>query len=250
MIPYFDQPRISIGPIAIHGFGVLVAIAVLVGAAIIRRRAKREDLDPAVAQKLTTWILVGGFAGAHLVDRVVYVPAETLADPVSILRFWEGLSSFGGFLGAIVAIALFRRRHRLEALWRYLDVVAYAFPFGWIIGRLGCFVAYDHPGSPTEIFIGQEYLDGVVRHNLGLEEALYTVVIASVFAVLGRWRRAPGFFTWWLAVLYAPFRFALDFLRKIDVRYLGLTPGQYGSVVVIVAGAFLVARAAKRNANR
>lgn len=250
MIPYFEQPHISIGPLTIHSFGVLVAIAVLVGAAIIWRRANAEELDPALAQKLTTWILVGGFAGAHLVDRFVYFPAETLADPVSIVRVWEGLSSFGGFLGAIAAIVVFTRRHRLDPLWRYLDVIAYAFPFAWILGRLGCFVAYDHPGSPTRFFLGQEYRDGIVRHNLGFEEALYTILIASVFTLLGRRRRAPGFFVGWLAVLYAPFRFALDFLRKIDVRYLGFTPGQHGSILVLIAGAVLVAHAAKRNADR
>lgn len=246
MIPYFEQAHVSIGPITVHGFGVLVALAVLVGAAVIRKRATTETLDPAIAQRLTTWILIGGFAGAHLVDRFVYFPAETLADPVTILRVWEGLSSFGGFLGAIAAIVLFTRKHHLDPLWRYLDVIAYAFPFGWIFGRLGCFVAYDHPGSPTRFFLGQEYRDGIVRHNLGFEEALYTILIAFVFALVGRRRRAPGFFVGWLAVLYAPFRFALDFLRQIDVRYLGLTPGQYSSILVLLVGAALVARAARR----
>lgn len=243
MIPYFEQPHLSLGPITIHGFGVLVALAVLIGAAIIRRRAAAHGLHAVVAQKLTSWILVGGFLGAHLVDRFVYFPGETLADPASILRVWSGISSFGGFLGAIAAIALFQRRHAVPALWPYLDVVAYAFPFGWIIGRLGCFVAFDHPGSATSFFLGQRDGERIVRHNLGLEEALYTVLIAIVFGALGRRRRPAGFFVGWLAVLYAPFRFVLDFLRKIDVRYLGLTPGQYGSILLLVAGALVIAHA-------
>ena len=44
-----------------------------------------------------------GYIGAHLVDRFVYFPGETLANPISILKFWEGLSSFGGFVGSITA---------------------------------------------------------------------------------------------------------------------------------------------------
>ena len=80
------------------------------------------------------------------------------------------------------------------------------------------------------------YRDGVVRHNLGLEEALYTVLIAGAFVFLGRRHRFTGFFVGTLAVLYAPFRFGLDFMRHIDVRYFGMTPGQYGSIAVLLAG--------------
>jgi phosphatidylglycerol:prolipoprotein diacylglycerol transferase len=242
MIPYFEQPNIPMGPLTIHGFGLMVAAAVLVGTWILRRRAVLEGLEPMLAQQLVTWVLVAGFLGAHLVDRFVYFPRETLADPMSILRLWEGLSSFGGFLGAVVGILLFLRGHSLGGhSWRYLDVVAFAFPFGWVFGRLGCFMAYDHPGSPTNFLLGQRYRDGVIRHNLGLEEALYTVVLAGLFAAIGKRRRGPGFYVGALAILYAPFRFSLDFLRKIDVRYLGLTPGQYGSLLVMVAGVAILA---------
>lgn len=242
MIPYFEQPRVSLGPLTVYGFGVLVTVAVLVGADMVRRRALAQDLSAVVAQRLTSWILAGGFIGAHLVDRLVYFPSEALAEPVSILKLWAGLSSFGGFLGAIVAAIFFQRRRQVPALLPYLDVIAYAFPFAWVIGRLGCFIAFDHPGSPTSLFLGQRYTDGIVRHNLGLDEALYTVGIAAAFLALGHQHRRPGFFVAWLAVLYAPFRFALDFLRKIDVRYFGLTPAQHGAVLVFIVGALIAAR--------
>src|SRR5262245_46867769 len=101
MIPYIEQPTLHLGPITIHAFGVLVAMAMLVGMRLVRKRAVAEGLDPVVADRLVTWILVGGFAGAHLVDRLVYHPAQTLAAPVTLVRFWEGLSSFGGFIGAV-----------------------------------------------------------------------------------------------------------------------------------------------------
>lgn len=243
MIPYFEQPHIPLGPITIHGFGLLVAAAVLLGAALIRRRARKLGLDVPAIQRLVTWVVIGGFIGAHLVDRFVYFPRQTLEEPFSLLRPWEGLSSFGGFLGAIVGIRLFLRRHPLQPMWPYLDTIAWAFPFAWVIGRLGCFIAYDHPGSPTTFFLGQTYRDGIVRHNLGFEEALYSAVIAAIFLLLSRRDRQPGFFVAWLAILYAPFRFSLDFLRKIDVRYLGLTPGQYGAALLLVAGVVLLVRA-------
>ena len=241
MIPYFSQPAIPLGPLTIHGFGVLVAAAIFLGMGLVRRRARRHGLDPALAYRLVTWILVGGFLGAHLVDRFVYFPRETLRDPITILKLWVGLSSFGGFLGAVAGAVVFIRREKLAAqAWEYLDTIAYAFPFAWVVGRLGCFVAFDHPGAPTGFFLGQQFKDGVVRHNLGLEEAIYTVFLAAVFYVLGRKPRPVGFFVGLLPLLYAPVRFGLDFLRIVDVRYLGLTPGQYGSIGVGLLGAVIL----------
>ena len=192
--------------------------------------------------RFVSWVLIGGFLGAHLVDRIVYFPGETASDPLSIFRFWEGLSSFGGFLGGTIGALLFLvRRAEPKTAWTYVDCFAYAFPFGWILGRLGCFVAYDHPGRSTSIALGQMYTDGVIRHNLGLEEALYTAGIALLFQLLGRKPRFPGFYLGLFLVLYAPFRFGVDFLRLVDVRYGGLTPGQYGCIALLVLAVVILA---------
>jgi phosphatidylglycerol---prolipoprotein diacylglyceryl transferase len=248
VIPYFDQPTLHLGPLTIHAFGVLVAAAVLVGYRVFRKQLAARGLDKVVGDLLFSYIVMGGFVGAHLVDRLVYKPGETLQDPWSLVRFWEGLSSFGGFLGAVAGAWLFSRRRRPAGLdaWPYLDSVAYAFPFGWIFGRTGCFLAFDHPGAPTRFFLGHRYVDGVIRHNLGLEEALFTIVLAAVFYRLGRRPRPAGFYLGLLPIAYAPFRFALDFWRLVDVRYGGLTPGQWGAIALLFVGAFILRKSAHR----
>ena len=87
------------------------------------------------------------------------------------------------------------------------------------------------------------YKDGVVRHNLGLDEALSSIAVALLFHLLGRKRRCDGFYVGLFLVLYAPFRFAVDDPRIVDVRYAGMTPGQYGcAVLLLVGGAILVRR--------
>lgn len=254
MIPYFPQPSLSLGPVTIHAFGALVVVAILVGMTTVSHRADRQGLDRTAAQRLVGWILMGGFLGAHLVHRLFYAWPETRDAPWMLLLPWLGFSSTGGFLGGIAGAALFLWREGLGAqAWRYLDTVAYAFPFAWVFGRLGCFVAFDHPGIPTGSPLGQEGPDGIVRHNLGLEEALYSAGIALVFALLGRrpigrLQRRAGFWTALLPVLYAPGRFALDFLRLGDARYFGLTPAQYGAIGLFVVGVLLLVRLASRRA--
>ncbi|WP_437331214.1 prolipoprotein diacylglyceryl transferase family protein [Sorangium sp. So ce381] len=136
-----------------------------------------------------------------------------------------------------------RIRHRARLggpAWRSVDAIAFALPFGWTVDRLGCFLAFDHPGKVTTFFLGQQYTDGLIWHDLGLEEVLYMIPVTAVIAALGQRSRPPGFFAWLLAVLYAPVRFLLDFLRIVDVRYAGLTPGQYGAIALFIAGLVLL----------
>lgn len=242
MLPYLAQPRLVLGPITIHAFGVLVAVAVLVGTAVAERRARATGLDEASVRSLLSHVIVGGFLGGHVLDLLLYEPGTVAADPLRLLRIWDGLGSFGGFVGAVAGAAIYFARHRREDAWQLLDAIAYAFPFGWIFGRLGCTLAYDHVGRVTSFFLGQRYADGVVRHNLGLEEAVYTMALAIAFFVLGRAPRRAGFFVGMLALLYAPVRFLLETLRVEDTRYLGLTPAQYGSMMLAVVGLAVLAR--------
>ena len=237
MIPYFEQPHF--GPI--HTFGILLAIGIYLSHIVYKRRMTFAGLDVQVGDRLVFTVLTAGFIGAHLVDRFVYFPRETLNDPLSIIKIWQGISSFGGFLGAITAAILYVRSGRLQGrTWEYLDAIAFAFPFGWFFGRLGCFSAFDHPGLPTNFILGQDNGYGIHIHNLGLEEALYTIPLALLFARLGRARRFSGFYVGLLPVLYSPVRFLYDFLRARDVRYFGFTPGQYGAIGLLITGILIL----------
>jgi phosphatidylglycerol:prolipoprotein diacylglycerol transferase len=242
MLPYLAQPRLALGPITLYAFGVLVAVAVYVGARMAHRRARATGVEESRLTSLLSFVLVGGFLGGHVLDILLYEPATIVRDPLRLLRLWDGLGSFGGFVGAIVGATIFFARTRRDDAWPLVDSIAYGFPFGWIFGRLGCALAYDHVGRATSFFLGQRYSDGVVRHNLGLEEALYTIVLAIVFFVVGRKPRRAGFFVGLLALLYAPVRFMLDTLRVEDARYLGMTPAQYGSILLAAIGVAILMR--------
>ena len=238
MIPYIDQPTLALGSVTIHAFGVLLAVALLVGVVLFRRRSARVGLNPDIALRMVFWVLVSGLIGAHLVHALFYDFGATLEDPLSLLFVWDGISSFGGLLGGALGAALFFWCHPqgTDSL-RYLDQAAVALPVGWFIGRVGCFFAFDHVGVPTDFFLGQTYLDGVVRHNLGLEEALVWIPIGATLFVLGRKQRQPGVLVGALAVLYAPARFLLDFLRVGDAGVGGLIVSQYGSIALFTLGA-------------
>ena len=270
MLPYFEQPVWHIGPVSIHAFGIAVAVAVWFGIATTQRRLQRLELDPRRGERLGRWMLVGGIAGAHLFSVLLYFPDKLRGDPWLVFRVWEDISSFGGILGGITGALLFfairarddERRTKLA----YLDAIAFVFPTALAIGRLGCALAHDHPGSVTtfplaislETDAGLEYLRGVYAtaglplpeaasmmgfHDLGLYEVLFlTLVIVPLFAFWDRRPRPAGFYLTAFAALYLPVRFCLDMLRVADARYIGLTPAQWVAALVLAALPFVVMR--------
>jgi phosphatidylglycerol---prolipoprotein diacylglyceryl transferase len=267
MVPYFEQPSISIGPLTIHAFGVIVAAAVLAGLTIGQRRFRRLGLDRALGERLAWWAVVGGFLGAHLFSVVFYFPREVLENPLILLKLWEDISSFGSILGGILGIWLFFRL-RVPAVdaasrWAYLDVAAFVFPVALMTGRIACTLAHDHPGTITtfplavslESSEAREYITRVYAdagrlaelpppgalarlgfHDLGWYESLYlTVFVVPAVLLLDRRPRRPGTFLAAFVLLYMPARFLLDFLRVADARYAGLTPAQWVALATLAA---------------
>ena len=245
MIPYFDGHLFNIGSQPIYMFGVLVALGVIIGDRIVVKEGAKRGLDPQDVKFLNVRIVFGGFIMAHLVSVIFYFPERIRENPLVLIYIWSGLSSFGGFLGAALAFLYYTRKDKIPPL-PYADSVALGLVIGWIFGRTGCFTAHDHPGRHTDFFLAVRYPDGP-RHDLGLDELLLTIVIAIVLFVFARRPRVPGRIIGLFALMYAPVRFGLDFLRATDVslpdqRYAGLTPAQWACIACLAVGVWLMTR--------
>jgi len=267
MIPYFPQPRLHLfGPVSLHGFGTMVAIALVAAWWVTTARCRKKGLDPERMQDMFGWVVVTGFIVAHLYSVLAYYPREAMENPLMLLKMWENISSFGGIAGGMLGFWLYFRFKGsgvgFQERIRYLDVIAYTFPFGWLFGRLGCTLAHDHPGAitsfPLAISLKSEAARKYIRlvyeeagrqaellpelelsrlgfHDLGWYEFLFTALfLVPVFLLLDRKKRAPGFYIMAFPLLYIPARFLLDFLRVSDATYLGLTPGQYAAAAAFV----------------
>jgi len=247
MIPYFDGHLFTIAGQPIYMFGVLVALGVIIGDRIVVKEGAKRGLDPQDVKFLNVRIVFGGFIMAHLVSVIFYFPHRIRENPLVLLYIWSGLSSFGGFLGAALAFIYFTRKEKIPAL-PYADSVALGLVVGWIFGRTGCFTAHDHPGLHTHFFLAVRYPGpGGPRHDLGLDELLFTIVIAVVLFLYARRPRVPGRVIGLFATMYAPVRFGLDFLRARDVdlpdeRYGGLTPAQWACIACLAVGVWLLTR--------
>lgn len=234
-----------VGPVPIHVWGLMLALGIVTALIIANRLAKTRQLNADRVLDLMFWIIIAALVGG----RLLYVASEFAyysTAPFDIMKIWEGgMSLSGGFLGAFATGWVLLRRYELPRL-KTIDALVFTLPFGTFLGRLGCFFIFDHPGKPTNFFLGQTYVDGIVRHNHGLYLAIDAFLLAVVFAVLNarRPKRSPGLYAVLYLLWYGIVRFLLDFLRATDLplsdpRYAGLTVAQYISLAMVVGGLVL-----------
>lgn len=251
MIPYISLPVYHLGPIPIDPWGTLVCIGFILGLEVTRARGIKLGLDVRDVVDGIVFTVLSGFVVGHLVHVLAYNPQQLEEQGImALLRVWAGFSSFGGFLGAILGGTIFYKLVRKRPFWQHADVIMFGFPFGWTFGRLGCFSVHDHIGKLTDSPLGvrfpaSHWTGGGTRYDLGLLEAIVAIAIAATFLVLARKPRAAGTFTAVWCLIYAPARFGLDFLRNTDlsnadVRWAGLTPAQWGAILMLAAGLALL----------
>src|SRR4030065_579306 len=210
MVPYFEQPVLPLGPVKIHAFGVLVAVAMLVGIQGTIARCRKLSLDTNLCADLLFYTLIAAFVSAHLTAVFAYFPREVANNPWMLLKIWENISSFGGILGALFGVWVF---------------------FPW--------EALPHPPRRARLSY----------HALGWYEFLFTLLfLCPAFLILDRKPRPTGFFPLAFVLMYVPVRFFLDFLRISDARYGGLTFGQYAAIAGLApaGGVFRPARPQRR----
>jgi phosphatidylglycerol---prolipoprotein diacylglyceryl transferase len=242
VIPYFSSQTYSFLGLTLQTWGTFVALGFAAGIWLAHRRAKNRGLDEKKILDLAFWIVVASFIGARLFHVLFYEPGHYLAHPFEAIDPRKpGYAMFGGFIGAAIAFMWYARRQALDWI-RYADAIIWGLPLGCGIGRIGCFLIHDHPGTLTDFVLGVKYPNGETRHDLGLYLSLIGFGTAGLFLLLNRQKRAPGFWLGTYMVIEGVSRFGLDFLRIADVRYLGLTPTQYLAIPLWIVGLWMVLR--------
>lgn len=224
----------------LYAFDVAVATSVMIGVWLGERRAHAVGLDRRVLLDVALWAVIPGFTVAHLYSLLLYFPERVVENPWALLNIFGEMSSFGGFIGGALGVIGFFRLRGIP-FWPYSDPLAFGFTVAWVFGRLGCTLAFDHPGVLTDFvlampFAGTSELAAGLRHNLGFYELLWAAGLSLFFVF--HYRR-PHFAGWHVVVFllaYTPLRFGWDFLRAVDKRYFGLTPGQFAAIALAVVG--------------
>ncbi len=140
--PEFDPVIFSIGPVALHWYGLMYLVGFIFAMWLATRRANRPGSG--WTKNEVENLLYAGFLGVFLGGRIGYVLfynfPQFMADPLYLFRVWDGGMSFhGGLIGVIVVMIIFARRTK-RSFFQVSDFIAPLIPFGLGAGRLGNFI--------------------------------------------------------------------------------------------------------------
>lgn len=272
-MPYLvdiDPIAFSIGPVAVHWYGImyLIAFAAFWWLGERRRRAGRLPVGPTAFSDLAFYGMIGVILGGRVGYMLFYATPELLADPLSLFRIWEGGMSFhGGLLGVLVAMWYWSRRNGMH-FFDVMDFVAPLVPIGLGTGRLGNFIGGELWGRHTDLpwgmifpraidtaghsieqlkaMAGAGQLAAEARHPSQLYQMLLEGVLLFCILYFVSMKPKPRYLVSGLfALFYGLFRFGVEFVREPDAQlgYLAwgwLTMGQILSLPLILLGVVLL----------
>jgi phosphatidylglycerol:prolipoprotein diacylglycerol transferase len=252
--PLPDPIALSIGPLAVRWYGLMYLFAFVQFIALGRMRIrqphiaamgwKKEDLDD-----MLFYGVLGVIIGGRLGEVLFYNPGYYFSHPADIIAIWKGGMSFhGGFLGVMIAMALWSRKSGRRVM-DVLDFIAPMVPLGYAAGRIGNFINAELPGRLADPSLPWAMIwpnvDSLPRHPSPLYQALIDGVLLFIILWLYARKARPrmavsGMFS----LLYGCARFFTEYFRVPDyeVSFAGITisAGQMLSLPMILLGLALL----------
>lgn len=233
----------------IGGYGLAVAIGVLVSAALAARAARRIRADVGAVIAAIGYTTMASFAGAFALFWLV--TAVQTGDPLAI-RSGGGLVFYGAVPTGLLASYVAARGFELPWL-RLLDLSIPGIAAGHALGRVGCFLGgccYGLPwDGPLAVTATHELAPAahppVPRHPVQLYEAVGLMALAFAFAVVPARRIGDGGRALVYVALYAVLRFAVELLRGDALRgvwMLGASTSQLVSIASFCVALVLAVR--------
>jgi phosphatidylglycerol:prolipoprotein diacylglycerol transferase len=273
------------GPGGIRWYGIAYLAGFVSAFFLFKRyhKQKRSPYDSEQIMNLMTFLILGVLLGGRIGYALLYRWDEFLADPLILLRVWEGgMASHGGFAGVCIAVLLYAR-HSKQSAMPIGDLIVSAVSPGLFFGRIANFINGELWGKVTDCSWGMifpkapgvrnvlqnpefskdpsliptEILEQIVRHPSQLYAATLEGLCTFIFIQWRFWKtdvtqRMPGRLAGEFLIAYAVARIANEFFREPDASLImGMSRGQFYSIYLFIGGLILIRIAestAKRNA--
>ena len=245
-IPPPPGQLITIGPLSIHYYGVLIGIGALLAIALGRRRWAALGGDPELVDRVGLVAVLAGLLGGR--TGYVLTHLGSFADrPWAVLFVWEGgLAIFGGLTVGIL-VGLWQARRLGMPVPAAVDAIIPGLPVAQAIGRWGNYFNQELYGTPTDLPWALEvdpsrraepYTEFATFHPTFLYESLLNLVLVAVLLWLGARRRLrQGSLIFVYLAGYGFIRFSVELLRTdTTFRILGLSRNNWIALAVFLGG--------------
>ncbi len=213
---------LSIGPLTIHTYGLLVAVGFFASLLVTVRTGISDGMSPQLVMDMGFVIVLSAMAGS----RVMYVLMNVSYfshHPVDIFKVWHGGLVFsGGIIAAVPTLAWYANRHHLSSL-KVADLWAPGAAIGQGIGRIGCFMAGCCYGKPTDLEWGVTFTHphslaplNISLHPTQLYSSISGFIIFLILLLLYPNRKYEGQIFIWFLILHSTARLLIERFRGDD----------------------------------
>jgi phosphatidylglycerol:prolipoprotein diacylglycerol transferase len=242
----------KVGSFSVHWYGVMMAVAFLLGLWTASRRGLRYGVDPEKVLDIGPWVIIGTIVGARALHVVTYWDT-LMKDPLFPNAPWTeifmvqrgGLVFYGGLIGASLACIIYVRFKKLP-LWKMADVLAPSIALGYVFGRIGCFLNGCCYGAACDLPWAVRYpADSASQppthavHPTQLYDSLLSLGLYLGLAWLYRRKKFDGQIFATYLMCYAMTRSIVETFRgdyTEEHLYGPLTPAHLISIGIFVAG--------------
>jgi len=234
---------LSIGPITIHGYGLMIGIGVAIALLMGDYRAKKKGLNGDLIYGLTITTVILGF----LCARILFIITEWEAfmqDPLSFIT-GSGFVVYGGIVGGLAVIFGYCKIKKMDFL-AYLDLMIPSVAIAQGFGRIGCFLAGCCYGKETDCFLGITFTNSAFAPNnvkllpSQLFMAAGDFLLTGILLWYAQKNPSKGKISALYLMLYSIGRFAVEFTRNDDRGFVGgLSTSQFIGIFIFIAAALV-----------
>jgi phosphatidylglycerol---prolipoprotein diacylglyceryl transferase len=233
------QPEIHLGPVTLQTFGIAFALAFLAAGALVAKRLGELGKPTDWAYEMILAALAGGIVGARL-DFIIENYSSVKDDLLGNIFSGAGLIWYGGAIGGAIGVTIWAWRRGMLTV-ALLDLCAAPLALGYAIGRIGCQVsgdgdygkAWDGPWAMAYPH-GTKPIDTTVQPTPIYETLAMGLVAYLLWRLRDRYRAGVLFCIY--LMLAGTERLLVEFIRRNEHVFLGLTQAQLVSIAMIVAG--------------
>lgn len=242
--------KITIGPVTIYMYGVMIAAGFAAALLMSNYRAKKRGLSEDTIFGIFLCALIGGMLGSRLLYYIVELPS-IIEDPSILWNFKNGYVVYGGIIGGIVTSWIYCKVKK-QSFITYFDLVMPAVSLAQGFGRIGCFCAGCCYGRKTDAWYGITFThsdfapNGVKLIPTQLLSSAGDFIICGILLWYAAKKPKSGRVASLYLMLYGVGRFAMEFLRNDYRGTVGiLSTSQFISIGVVILGILLYAIAPK-----
>jgi len=225
-----------------HSYGLMLALAFLVGILIAVKEAKKRKIDAFEIYLLGLISIVSSIIGARLLYILVNLSYYS-SNPLNIFAVQDGgLVFYGGFIFAIIACIIYIQLRKQKILF-FFDLVSPSIIFGLAITRIGCFLNWCCYGIQSNLPWAIKVGDDVARHPTQIYSMVADFAIfLFLFNFNKKRKKLDGSTTGLFFILYGTFRFLIEFIRYYENAFYlcPFTISQIISLGLIAIGIFIL----------